>query len=217
VFTKLPDLRIPKVTCEDSLAYDADRYYNVVPIVTRDAAAAEKVPLLGRAAAAVVSPVRLAPLAHLLATAPEVPDSAFGGLVDAFGKAMGRISGDDRSFTYSRGLGQEMEALTAECNRRKVSPLPLLEGYRVYLVFNLSAPRCADNDLMQGGQLQSFNLPSGADTQAAGFAGHFNDKLRVPPLQPIQEAESTPSRLEGAATGLRSCEDPQCAAISKLY
>jgi hypothetical protein len=37
------------------------------------------------------------------------------------------------------------------------------------------------------------------------------------PLQTIPEEESTPSRLEGMATGLRTCEDEECRAISEQY
>ena len=37
------------------------------------------------------------------------------------------------------------------------------------------------------------------------------------PLQPIPEEESTPSRLEGVAIGLRTCEDAQCRAIAEQY
>jgi hypothetical protein len=35
------------------------------------------------------------------------------------------------------------------------------------------------------------------------------------PLQAIQEAESTPSHLEGVVTGLRTCVDEECVAVAE--
>lgn len=45
----------------------------------------------------------------------------------------------------------------------------------------------------------------------------FNQKLRMAPLQEIQELEATPSRLEGTATGLGACEGTECRAILEQY
>jgi len=99
-----------------------------------------------------------------------------------------------------------------ELKRRQLSPLPLLEAYRLYLVDNLSAPRCADDNSMMG-NAASFGLdlgqaidkeartPSGSSISASAWR-HYNL---------IQEEESTPARLEGVATGLRMCETPNAA------
>src|SRR5205807_613610 len=142
----------------------------------------------------------------------------FKSLVDGFSKTLAKISADDRSFTASFMLGPEIQALAAECKRRKIPALPLIESYRVYLVIHLSAARCADDDLMYGGGVAfGMSVPQPAELSAVNPASFFNEKLKIDPLQPIQELEATPSRLEGVASGLRSCEDPQCRAIQEQF
>jgi len=107
-----------------------------------------------------------------------------------------------------------MEALSQECKRRKLSPLKMLEGYRVYLVFHLSAARCADDTMQIGGLTALITVEN---NQTVNLAEHFNQKLQAAPLQPIHELESTPSRVEGAPIGPRDCQDPQCVETAALY
>jgi hypothetical protein len=163
----------------------------------------------------ITSPVQVAPVARMLAAA-SVKDADFRALVASFAEALGKISGDDRSFAYSMPAGQQILALVEESKRRQLSPLPLLEAYRLYLVVNLSAARCADDASMMG-NTSSFGLAGGqaVDLEARDAVGFFNRSLRLAPLQPIQEEESTPARLEGVATGLRMCEDAECRAIAE--
>jgi hypothetical protein len=151
----------------------------------------------------------------MLASA-SVKDADFRALVNSFAGALGKISGDDRSFAYSMPARKQILALVEESKRRQLSPLPLLEAYRLYLVINLSAARCADDGSMTGAAF-SFGLAGGQaiDREAQDAVGFFNQRLRVEPLQPIQEEESTPARLEGVATGLRMCEDAECRAIAE--
>ncbi len=111
--------------------------------------------------------------------------------------------------------GLSVQALVAECKRRNASPLPLLEAYRLYLVANLTGARCTDDDRIQGGMTMASNADALALLLARDVTAFFNQKLRLDPLQPIQEAESTPSRVEGAVTGLRTCMDEQCGVVAK--
>jgi hypothetical protein len=159
--------------------------------------------------------VQVAPVARMLAGA-SVKDADFRALVASFAEALGKISGDDRSFAYSVPAAQQILALVEEMKRRQLSPLPLLEAYRLYLVDNLSAARCADDNSMMG-NASSFGLDGGQaiDKEAQDAVRFFNQRLRLEPLQPIQEEESTPARLEGVATGLRMCEDAECRAIAE--
>ena len=220
LFVRIPVPATPALQCEDFLVYDVARFYNVLGALAKrlssqEGGGAQAYELLARYAGALTAPVQAAPLARVLASAP-VTDADFHKLVDSYKAALARVTGDDRSFSYSTRVGREMQGLVEECKRRKVSPLPLLEAYRVYLVINLSSKRCADDDLMVAGQV-TFGAFATQPTQDASddFVGFFNDKLRMPPLQPIQELEATPARLEGAATGLRVCEDEECRSIAK--
>jgi hypothetical protein len=219
LFLEVPPPDTPRLKCEDFQVYDITRFYDVLgnlaqqAFTGKESEAGESFKLLERYSGAFTSPLQAAPMAHVLAAA-KVSDGDFRTLVTSFGTALGKVSGDDRSFVYSVSLGKEIQALVAESQRRHISPLPLLEGYRLYLVVNLSANRCADDDLMQGGK-PSFGVFSTqpAEEPTGDFVSFFNDKLRMSPLQPIQEQEATPARLEGVATGLRVCQDAECRAI----
>jgi hypothetical protein len=218
LFLQIPPPNTPRLTCEESQVYDVGRFYEVLgklaeAFAGKEGEADEPFKLFQRYSGAFTSPVQASPLAHALAAA-KVTDDDFRTLTSSFGAALGKVSGDDRSFVYSVSLGKEIQTLVEESKRRHVSPLPLLEGYRLYLVVNLSANRCADDDLMQGGK-PSFGVFSTqpAEEPTGDFVTFFNDKLRMPPLQPIQEQEATPARLEGVATGLRICQDAECRAI----
>ncbi len=213
---------IPRLQCGDFLVYDLSRFYETLGRVVRSFPEKEKANgdafrLLRGYTAAITSPVQIAPLARVLAAAP-VSDDDFVALISIFGAALGKISGDDRSFTYSQSVGAEIQALAAECGRRKVSPVPLLESYRFYLVTNLSGARCADDDQLAGGGGVAFGLASGIslDPLASDYIRFFNEKLRTGPLPRIGEEDATPARLEGTVTGLSTCGGDECQAISKL-
>jgi hypothetical protein len=153
-------------------------------------------------------------VARLLAESG-LKDEEFRPLVAAYTKALGKIKGDDRTFTQYRAAGRQVLALSQELQRRKMPPTSLLEGYRVYLVNNLTGVRCADGELMQG-MAQSFGLLTGGlvDREAGNLVEFFNDSLRLPPVQPIEIGEMTPEKVSGAAIGLRWCEDAACRDIA---
>src|SRR5437764_110712 len=83
---------------------DAARFYDVLgKIASQDP---EPAKLLEKYAGAVASPVQLAPMAHVLVSA-RVNDAAFQALLSSFATAMGKVEGDDRSFTYATSVGKE--------------------------------------------------------------------------------------------------------------
>jgi len=61
----------------------------------------------------IASPVQVAPVARMLAAA-SVKDADFQALVASFAEALGKISGDDRSFAYSVPAAQQILALVEE-------------------------------------------------------------------------------------------------------
>jgi hypothetical protein len=217
LFLKIASPKVPAVGCDDFMVYNVDSFYETLARVAKAIPANQRLRLLQPYSGAIQSPVQAAPMARLLAEV-DMNSSEFGSLVSAYAAALAKISGDDRSFTYSSTLGKAIEILAAVCNRQKISPLPLLESYRLYLVVNLSGQRCADDDLMDTSGVTAFSLGGQRfDQGALDFVGYFNDHIRMAPLQPIQEQEATPSRLEGAATGLRWCQDPECIGIAEKY
>jgi len=223
MFLQMPPPKIPSLKCDDFLVYDVGRFYDTLGNIAGKSFTAEEVQaggpfrLLLRYAGGMTSPVEIAPAAQMLAAA-NVKDADFLALASSYALALSKISGDDRSFAYSITAGKQILGLVEEMKRRKLSPLPLLEAYRVYLVINLSAARCADDSAMMGND-SAFNFVTGQaiDQDAQDAVAFFNKSLRMAPLQTIQEEEATPSRVEGVATGLRMCEDAQCHGIAEQF
>lgn len=221
LFLQIPEPQLPKLKCSDFMVYDLDRYYAVLGRVAAEAFTpkeiekGEPVRLLLRDAGGIAWPAQVKPMAAVIAHA-QLKDADFQAVAAAYASALGKIAGDDRSFTAARGAGPAILSLVDEMKKRRISPLPLLESYRLYLVVHLSAVRCADDDSMQN-PAQSIGLSDGALSGIADDVAYFNQSLRVPPLQLIQDAEVEPSRHEGAAQGLTSCEDSGCQAIAQQY
>ena len=222
MFRRIPPIHLPRLSCEESLVYDVDGFYETLSRIASQTLTPDEIErgeafgLMQPYIAAVSSAVEIPPAARLIA-AGNVSDREFQGLMSAFAKAMSGVSGDDRSFTYA-AAGPPIRALVGAAQRRQVPYASLLEAYRLYLVNNMSAARCADDDLMTAtAQSFAFTDPRLADQQGPDPAAYFNARLRVPPLQDIQEREVTPSKLEGAAGGLRGCEDAACKAVVQKY
>jgi len=220
LFQKIPALDLPKLKCDSWMAYDVEPYYREMASLAGKFSEAERksgllLRFLEPHAGAIHSAVEAGPMAETLGSAP-LSDAELQALVRAFAGALGKISGDDRSFSSSNGLGTRIEALAAECSRRKISPLPLLEGYRLFLVTNLTGARCLD-DVQMAGMAASALADVAAARRPDNMVSFFNERLLIPPLQPIQEQEATPSHLEGTAVGLRGCEDAACRALTEQY
>lgn len=209
LFEQIPTVRVPKLKCTDFMAYNVAGYYKMLARLGSQRRIREQVGAIG-------SPVEIAPAAQAI-LAPAAQDSDFQALATAFTRAIARISGDDRSFTFVRDAGPQILQLVEECRRRKISPLPLLESYRLYLVHNQQTARCADDDTMNPSGEQKIALDSGMPMIGGEGVAFFNTKLRVSPIQPIQEQETTPTSLEGVAEGLRPCQDTLCQSLAEGY
>lgn len=226
LFEQIPPPHPPRLACEDFLVYDLSRFFSVAAGVARQSftakeiARGEPVQFLVRYAGAVASPVEVAPAAAMIAAAG-LRDDDFQLLVATFGSALGRIEGDDRSFSFSLpGAGSGILELVEEGRRRRAPPLALIERYRLYLVNHLSAARCADNEAMLPPPGRSaFSLGSSPPTELAGSdaVAFFNERIRAAPLAPIEAPEAAPSKVAGEAADLHACQDAACREIQERY
>lgn len=218
MFQEIPTPELPKLDCAAWTVYDVDPYFRQMAALGHTFSDADR--KKGKLArflephAALHSALEAGPMADTLADA-SLSESEFRPLLAAYAAALARIAGDDRSFTAAKGLGKSIEALAQECRRRKISPLPLLESYRLFLVHNLSGERCTD-DAATDAVMQSALLSAAAPvpTNTSQF---FNQVLVRSPLQPIQEQEATPSHLAGAATGLGGCAGEVCRSLGDQF
>jgi len=215
LFLTIARPEVPSVRCEEIVVYDVSRYYEVLGAVAKlKRGGAAK--LLKNRVGGLTSPAQIAPVARLLRQA-ELKNSDLRAFTLSLAASLREISGDDRSFTYYATVtGPAILELVEELKDRHLSPLPLAEAYRLYLVHHLSGDRCADDDLLNNGG-QSFNLVTGQPTDALGgsAAAFFAEKILMPPLQPLSEQETTPHTLEGFAAGLRSCQDAECQQLNR--
>ena len=186
---KIPPPQVPKAACNDFQTYDVDRLYAALGEVSRqtytarEAESGEALRLLHPQVAALTSPEQAGPAALMLAG----------------------LTIDDRSFTASESaLGPEIEELVHACQRRSVSSLPLLEGYRLFLVNHLAGARCADDELQRPVTAGAPVAMVGGfvDPQSPAAIQFFNERLQVSPLQPLTETEVTPSHVAGSAIGM---------------
>jgi len=224
LFLRIPPLAIPDVTCEEFLVYNVSRYYDVLGKIARQSFTAREIarnePLLflEQHLSSLKSPAQIAPAAQLIAEA-SLKDADFQALASAFAGSLGKVMGDDRSFTYfAAATGPAIAQVVSLLNKRKLNSVPLIDAYRLYLVSHLTAARCADDDLVGTG-VNAFAIDGGRSGEAVGgeAAAYFNRELRLPPVQPLTETDATPSKVEGAATGLSVCRDSGCKAMASQF
>ncbi len=221
LFLGMPPLDLPAASCEDVLVFDVSRYYEALSQVAQHAFTAKEVrngdafQFVQERLALISSPAEIAPAAHALANST-LDDKQFASALVTFTAALKKISRDDRSFTfYLPEAGAAIQGLIIDIQHRNASPLPLIEAYRLYLVANFGAARCADDDIMSG---SNGSAPGTLlDERSAAAIRLFNESIRLAPLQPIQSTEAAAASKSGAASGLRSCESTECAAIARQY
>jgi hypothetical protein len=208
LFRQIPPLALPKLKCSDFMVYSVAPYYQALERLGSSSQVLAQLEGMS-------SPAEIGPASKLVAAASS--DSDFQARLAAFVRGLGKIAGDDRSFTFAGDLGPQILPLVDAAKVHKVSPLPMLEAYRLYLVRNEQTARCVDDDLMGPVDQQTFVLSTGAPPVGGEGVNFFNEKLKTPPLQAIQEQEVTPTRLQGVAEGLRGCDNRDCQTAALQY
>ncbi len=222
LFLQVQAPRLTTLACKDLLVYDVSAFYAVAGRIAaetyskREIAQDEPFKLLLRYTVP-ASPAQVGPIAGMLASA-KMSDQQFQALLAAFLGGLKEIRGDDRSFSSARPDAVRIKELKAAVVRRGASPVPLLEGYRAYLVRHLTGNRCADNTRVEAKvivQTIPFNVPE--TDQALNIGIYFNQTLRQDPVPPLTPEEQMPADSEGAAETGRACDTPECNQMGALY
>lgn len=171
---EIPAPRIPRLTCDDALVYDVSIFYDTAGEVAgrafsaKEAAQEKPFQLLERYAADATSPAQAAPIARMLAGA-SVKREQFEALVNSFAGALGQIPGDDRSFSAAMAdADAAMASLAAECARRRINRVPLVDAWGAYKARQPGGARCAQ----PADECQS--------PQCRQFAAQFQDLIMSP-------------------------------------
>jgi hypothetical protein len=226
LFSDIVPPKLPRLTCEDPLAYDVSIFYVTLGELAQQAftpkeiAEGKPVRLLDRFVGDLSSPAQAPPIARMLAGASLKPD-ALEGLVNTFAGALRQLSGDDRSFTASMSEEDALGSLVEACTRQKISPVPLEEAWRAYLVRQLSGERCADTAGPESAPaaVLSNRAPSGPDYSGpAGPAQFFNAKTLNSGVKAITADEIHPSKIsDTVARSLGACDSDDCKKLGAQY
>lgn len=216
LFLSIARPAVPSVRCEEIVVYDVGRYYEGLGAIAT-VAHTDTAKLLKKRVGGITSPAQIAPVARLLAQAA-LKDADFEAFTLSLAASLREMSGDDRSFTYyAAATGPAILELVEALKSRHLSPLPVVEAYRLYLVHHLTGDRCGDDHLINNGPM-TVNLMTGRPSEVLGWSASvfFADKILVPPLKPLSEQETTPHTLDGFAAGAQSCQDAQCQHLTDV-
>jgi hypothetical protein len=173
MFESMRPLKLPALTCRDSTRPQVNEYYALLRELflhgfsPKEKEDGKHLQFLEQQVRTIHSPFQLEPAARLLLTTG-LPDEEFGRLVNAYAAVLKSLQVDDRSFTAgtTHGLTQPFFDLVKAQQKVSLPTLPLVEGYRSYLVRHLGSQRCADTAVAQN-----------ATTTLGNIIGLFNNSL----------------------------------------
>jgi len=215
---QLPDL--DPLTCQDLMGYDISIYYDALRDIVSTALTdnenkqIEVRNLIGNAISGTSSSLQFSAVAKMLATLDLTSDE-LSYFVPAFVIKLKNLSSDPRSLSMSvPGAGAEIRKLVIKCRAKGVVYESILDGYRNFLVENMTKSLCNDySDISRLSQdvtrnTDSFNdilkefFPEGNPRILPLKAGQLNPKIiEQSPL--IVDYTKTPSGVK-LLTGIRN-------------
>ncbi len=160
-----------RATCEESLLPDVAPYYQALTAVARSSfsqkeqANSEHLVFARTALSRVSSIAELASAAQVIASL-DWPRDQFEIALGTFTSSFDRIPLDNRSFLYfSKSIESCISQLVARARQLGASPDAMVNKYRIFLVAQLRATRCADGgkiaaQILQIGQAAELFGPS---------------------------------------------------------
>jgi hypothetical protein len=152
LFKELSEFKLPALNCEESLIYDISFYYQTATSLAQTAFSekemrrGEPVYFAQNCVENINTPSQIEPAVNLILSLKSSP-AQLETLVNVFNTALGKISGDDRSFSVpylAQAVIGAIDQLSKVCVERKISTDELLASFRKYLVNHFTATRCRD-------------------------------------------------------------------------
>lgn len=151
-----PKLDLEPLKCEEALLYDVADYYRAMVEMAKRAFTreemriGEEIQFVDSHIVNIASPAEVTEAAVAIMDLKAMP-AQFNALVETYSRALENVANDNRSLWFnSEKLSAAALALAGDCERRGFPADFLLARYRDYLVRQLSAPRCADNLMIDG-------------------------------------------------------------------
>jgi len=206
LFSEIPRLKLPALSCSDALGYDVSEFYTTLQATEQkgfdkeEKAQGESWRFVGTYLDDLTSPAQVGPVANLIADL-KVPASELSLRVRSLSAALKKIQIDPRSFALSMRHGsvlRGLERLIDECKNKNVSADELLSSFRSYLIRQLSSVQCAD----------SLVKPH-EDDRIEGDIAYVNQWFQIP----IQNDDIKPSHVEPGAESSQFWTTPQSTKL----
>ncbi len=210
LFKRIQILDLDPLSCQDLMGYDISIYYDALRDIVSTALTdnenkqIEVRNLIGNAISGISSPLQFSAVAKMLATLDLTSDE-LSYFVPAFVAKLKNLSSDPRSLSMSvPGAGAEIGKLAMKCRAKGVVYESILDGYRNFLVENMTKSLCNDySDTSRLSQdvtrnTDSFNnilkelFPDGNPRVLPLKAGQLNPKI-IEESPPVVEYTKTPS------------------------
>ncbi len=200
LFEQIPTIKLPELTCKDTMSYDVMDYYETLSDVANQAFSPDEIKreehinLVSEKLSQINSPLQIGPAAYTIQSL-KLTTNQLVQLKSLFITILKNIKGDDRSFSQAMLWGattHNVASLIDKCEKNNISGVELLSVYRNFLVTHLTNARCADYEKFHNGVSQTVE-------------GVLNDFVRwredqfTKNYSPITKEEIKPAKLEGKA------------------
>jgi hypothetical protein len=164
MFSEVPDLKVPTLTCGDALVPDVTDFYAVMQRIAQETFTPDEVrdgvqlSFLQRYVSGMTSPTQVGPITKAISQLDLSP-LHMNILLHSFSEALKKISGDFRTFSLSMArdsLSRGFNELAEVSARKGVPTEELLQSLRAYLLKSFAATQCADNTVKLKNQMPGF-------------------------------------------------------------
>ena len=202
LFGRIPAIALPRLKCQDAYVYDVSRFYDVLAMLLKTAP--EPAKLLERYAA-ITAPEQAGPMARLIPP-PACPTRSF---------LLSSPSTRNRSAASKPATAPSARSGCSAGISRTSPPSAPGARLRLFRCLKITASTWSSTSPRSGARTTkpwagwpfSSAIRTAADMEAVDMASFFNKNLRQDPLKPIEESDSTPTRLEGTAAMPRICAE----------
>jgi hypothetical protein len=167
MFSEIKISELTPITCDESTTYDLTEFYNTLNLLYQTAFSAnerrkeEHLYFLISNIKNISSPAQISSIINSIITL-KLSELQLQISLNTLSERLKELHDDDRSFSKSFGADiNSIYAIVNVCKENHISPINLLNDYRLYLIKHLVAPRCYKNKVTienEKKQVDVFNV-----------------------------------------------------------